>query len=100
MADRSSFISGDVLIVADDLIAEAFAFQSSLRVPVARLGVRVRPDKHDQINVQFGYASVPGHQQMYGPDVSLTPGSKGFSLPADDEPRLRAFFEELAARTA
>lgn len=100
MSDRLSFSSSDVLIVADDLVAEVFAFQSSLRVPVARLGIQVRPAKHDQINVQFGYVN-DADQPLYGPDVKLAFGSKGFSLPSADEPRLRAFAESLESqRTA
>jgi hypothetical protein len=96
MTDRATFSSGDVLLIADDLVAEAFAFQSSLRVPVARLGIRTRPDKHGQVNVQFGYLNAPDSPR-YGPDANISPGSTGFTLPAADEPRLRAFFDSIPA---
>ncbi len=99
MSDRLSFSSGDVLIIADDLVAEAFAFQSSLRVPVARLGIQVRPAKHHQINVQFGYVN-DADQPIYGAGVKLAFGSKGFSLPSADEPRLRAFVDSLESLRA
>jgi hypothetical protein len=95
MTERLIYRSGDLLVVADDLVAELFVNLSSMRVPCARLGVRVRPAKHDQINVQFGFVVAPD-QPMVGADVRLLPGSTGFSLAGAEAPRLASFFAEVA----
>ncbi len=101
MGEPTRFVStdGNVLIVADELIVELFhrLFQNSMRVPCEWVGVKVTPRKHEQINVQFGLASSPG-EPVYGEEVSQPFRPIGFDLPAADEPALRAFFSEVAAR--
>ena len=99
MTEQTQFASGDVLIVADNLVVEVFhrSYERSVRLPAAWLGVQVQSAKHDEFQVKFGRADPPD-QAIYGEDLNVSNYLIVFRLPAADEPRLRAFFTEVAAR--
>ena len=59
--------------------------------------MHVEAKKHDELEVKFGRAKPPG-QPIYGEDVTLQVSSVIFRVPLADEPRLRAFFADAAAR--
>jgi hypothetical protein len=99
MSEATQFTSGEVLIVATDLVVEVFhrAYEKPSRLPTAWVGIRIKANRHDEYEVTFGQADPPD-QPIYGENVNVSNYGIVFDVPSEDEPRLRAFFADVAAR--
>lgn len=99
MPGQTQFESGDVLIVADELVVEVFhrSYEHSGRLPSRWLAVRTEAKRGDEVEVRFGRTDDPS-QPLYGERIESHNYAIIFRIPAAEEPRLRAFFADVAAR--
>lgn len=87
----------DALFRADNGVLEVFqlSWENSLRLPFAWLCVKADPPKRDQILLRLGIVSPPG-QVLYGADAKVINVYRTILISAADEPRVRAFFTQIA----
>jgi hypothetical protein len=90
---------GDSLFQAGNGVLEVFlvSWDSSVRFPLAWLNVQVDPPRRGHVLLRLGLASPPG-RVLYGPDAQVPAAYRGVSIAAADEPKVRAFFAELASK--
>ena len=93
-----TFGHGDVLIIVEGQVLEVFqrGSDSSLRVPLAWLGVWLEAGKPGRTRIVIGATTTPGGPVHTEQPQELYPFRK---LPVDagDVPRYREFFAEVAA---
>ncbi len=88
---------GEVLLWFDGGVVETFhdGYNRSFRTPAAWVGVQTAGARHDQVRFDIGRAD-PHDQPVYGPDVNLGWTDVRVVFDAAEEPRVRAFFAEVA----
>jgi hypothetical protein len=85
----------DHLIRAENGVLEQFArsIVGTVRVPLAWVAAQLEPRKHDMVRVQIGVAAPDA--PLFS-DVAYMSPAFTFEIPADEEPRLRAFLTDAA----
>ena len=89
----------DHLIRVENGVIEQFSrtIAGSMRTPMAWAAAQLEARKHDMVRVQIGVASGP--DAPFFTDIAFMSTAFTFEIPADEEPRLRAFLAD-AARAA
>ena len=99
MPAQTQLAIGDTLLIAEDFVVEAYGrgYTESKRLPTAWLGVQLKPKRDGRFEVKFGWAK-DGTAPLYGEGVDVEMGVFFFEIESTDEPAVRAFFADAAAR--
>jgi hypothetical protein len=95
MESSSYEFDGNLLQIGDGVLEQfSRTVLGSKRIPIRWVAVQLEPAKHDAVRVQVGMASNPEAPFYSSPPI--VEKAFNFTIPATEEPRLRAFLDAAA----